>query len=84
MFFCVGIQVLSICGIWFVLWRRNAKRGQILGGEQSSTEGYEMGFRDMTDKENIHFRVSSTQSFDLRRQLTLQNSMFTRRATLSR
>ncbi|KAI7095408.1 allantoate permease [Hortaea werneckii] len=56
MFFCVGIQVLSICGIWFVLWRRNARRGQILGGEQSPAEGYEMGFRDMTDKENIHFR----------------------------
>ncbi|KAI7514775.1 allantoate permease [Hortaea werneckii] len=58
MFFCVGIQVLSICGIWFVLWRRNARRGQILGGEQSPAEGYEMGFRDITDKENIHFRVS--------------------------
>ncbi|RDI78123.1 hypothetical protein Vi05172_g11910 [Venturia inaequalis] len=26
MFFCVGVQVLSIGGIWFLLWKRNRER----------------------------------------------------------
>ncbi|KAK5127654.1 hypothetical protein LTR85_006995 [Meristemomyces frigidus] len=59
MFFCIGIQVLSIVGLWVLLWRRNVNRRSMTGnGESELSEGYEMGFRDMTDKENIHFRTA--------------------------
>lgn len=58
MFFCIGMQVLSIVAIWVVLWRRNTTRAKTNVSEVDAVEGYEMGFRDLTDLENLHFRVS--------------------------
>lgn len=55
MFFCIGIQVLSISSIWLLLLHRNKSRAANLS-EREILEGYENGFRDMTDLENIHFR----------------------------
>lgn len=60
MLFCVGVQVFSICGIWFLLWKRNRERDAMFNdGEENEVEGFEMGLKDMTDFENKHFRVSS-------------------------
>ncbi|KAF1362673.1 hypothetical protein EJ07DRAFT_105838, partial [Lizonia empirigonia] len=55
MFFCIGVQVLSISSIWLLLFHRNKSRAANLS-EREILEGYENGFRDMTDLENIHFR----------------------------
>jgi len=55
MFFCVGIQVLSICGIWVLLWLRNKSR-RATQIESDEIEAYEDGFRDLTDFQNKHFR----------------------------
>lgn len=57
MFFCIGIQVIAICSIWALLWKRNAARRKITGG-QDTVEGYANGFKDVTDKENTFFKVS--------------------------
>lgn len=60
MLFCVGVQVFSICSIWFLLWKRNRERDAMFNdGEENEVEGFEMGLKDMTDFENKHFRVSS-------------------------
>jgi len=58
MFFCIGVQVMSILGIWYVLWKRNKSRAGSNLGERDELEGYENGFRDLTDLENVHFKVS--------------------------
>ncbi|CAK4033220.1 major facilitator superfamily transporter [Lecanosticta acicola] len=52
MFFCIGIQVLSICGIWALLWIRNRKRRH---AQVDSTAGYQLGLEDVTDRKNPHF-----------------------------
>jgi ACS family allantoate permease-like MFS transporter len=55
-FFCIGVQVLSILGIWGVLWKRyKSRKGKNLG-ERDRLEGYDNGFGDLTDLENVHFR----------------------------
>ncbi|KAJ4368343.1 hypothetical protein N0V83_006699 [Neocucurbitaria cava] len=56
MFFCIGVQVLSIVGLWVLLWMRNKSRASANVSEQDVIEGYENGFRDLTDKENVHFK----------------------------
>ncbi|KAE9989605.1 hypothetical protein EG327_002482 [Venturia inaequalis] len=61
MFFCVGVQVLSIGGIWFLLWKRNRERDAgekdgVDNGVDNMVEGFEMGLQDMTDLQNKHFR----------------------------
>ncbi|QDS73757.1 hypothetical protein FKW77_005089 [Venturia effusa] len=57
MFFCVGVQVLSIGGIWVLLWRRNRERDAMsTSGEENEMEGFEMGLKDATDLQNKHFR----------------------------
>lgn len=54
MFFCIGVQVLSIVGIGIVLHRRNVvKRG---GGRGEGVSG--LGWSDVTDLRNPGFRVS--------------------------
>lgn len=57
MFVCIGIQVLSISGIWLLLWRRNASRIPSVGLDCVS-EGHELGLQDVTDLRNPHFKVS--------------------------
>jgi ACS family allantoate permease-like MFS transporter len=56
MFFCIGAQVLSISGIWVLLAHRNKLRASVDNSERDVLEGYENGFKDMTDLENPHFR----------------------------
>lgn len=58
MFFCVGVQVLAIGGIWILLWRRNRERHAVIK-EREGDEGeeLEMCLRDITDLQNEHFRV---------------------------
>lgn len=59
MFFCVGVQVLAIGGIWSLLWKRNRERDGLIGnGVDDEVEGFEMGLKDMTDLQNRYFRVS--------------------------
>jgi ACS family allantoate permease-like MFS transporter len=54
MFFCIGVQVLSILGIWGVLWKRyKSRKGKNLGERD---RWYDNGFGDLTDLENVHFR----------------------------
>ena len=56
MFFCIGVQVLSISGIWILVAHRNKLRASVDSPERGVLEGYENGFKDMTDIENPHFR----------------------------
>ncbi|CAO2654934.1 Nn.00g116670.m01.CDS01 [Neocucurbitaria sp. VM-36] len=56
MFFCIGLQVLSIVGLWVLLWMRNRSRASANVSERDVIEGYENGFRDLTDLENVHFK----------------------------
>lgn len=56
MFFCVGVQVLSISAIWVLLARRKKVRNLANTSEREMMEGYENGFRDLTDLQNTHFR----------------------------
>lgn len=60
MFFCIGVQALSIVGIWVLLWSRNRSRGELT--EADVVQAYENGFKDLTDKQNMHFRVSLSGS----------------------
>jgi hypothetical protein len=48
--------VLSIGGMWALLVHRNKTRALLDSSERGVLEGYENGFRDMTDLENLHFR----------------------------
>lgn len=57
MFFCVGVQVLSLGGIWFLLWNRNRIRRRDVSAEDRERT-YELGFLDLTDLQNKHFEVS--------------------------
>lgn len=54
MFFCVGVQVLSILGIMLVLWRRNNARKQYWA--ENSPTGHDLGLMDMTDRGNKYFK----------------------------
>jgi hypothetical protein len=56
MFFCIGIQVLSIVAIWILFWQRNKSRASATITERDAIEGYENGFKDLTDLENVHFK----------------------------
>ncbi|KAF2704112.1 MFS general substrate transporter [Pleomassaria siparia CBS 279.74] len=55
MFFCIGVQVVSIVGLWVLLWNRNRSRETATMSERDLIKGYENGFRDLTDLENVHF-----------------------------
>lgn len=55
MFFCVGVQVLSICGIGALLWWRNRCRERVRV-EGDDVRGFENGFKDLTDLQNKQFR----------------------------
>lgn len=56
MLFCIGVQVLSICGIWFLLWWRNKQRAA--QADAHAVEGIAKGFNDETDLKNPYFKVS--------------------------
>ncbi|KAI9741647.1 MAG: hypothetical protein M1834_000031 [Cirrosporium novae-zelandiae] len=57
MFFCIVVQVLSILGIWGVLWRRNRRRGRevVEGSEQQARDE---ALLDLTDWQKKYFKVS--------------------------
>ncbi|KAF7192467.1 putative transporter, partial [Pseudocercospora fuligena] len=57
MFFCIGVQVLCITGIWVLLWRRNAARKSSTT-TANAAEAHELGLKDVTDKNNPHFMAS--------------------------
>ncbi|KAI1849582.1 hypothetical protein JX265_013588 [Neoarthrinium moseri] len=61
MFFCIGVQVLSLGGIWLLLWSRNKKRKALINGvspgNDIDAQGYERAFLDETDLENPYFKV---------------------------
>lgn len=58
MFFCIGVQVICICSIWFLLYKRNAKRAAgWVGNERLAAKN---GFMDLTDLENEQFMVRSS------------------------
>jgi MFS transporter, ACS family, allantoate permease len=67
MFFCIGVQVVSLVGIWLLLWNRNRKRKSLQDSlnsqENSELDAYERGFLDETDRENPYFKVSSLSLF---------------------
>lgn len=72
MFFCIGIQVLSIVSIWVLLWRRNVARSAKL--ESSDVpQGFELGLQDVTDKLNPYFKVSASKNPKLTRRHADQN-----------
>lgn len=54
MFFCIAVQVVSILGIWVLLWWRNKLRRP--QWTENDPHVYEMGFMDLTDLENRQFR----------------------------
>ncbi|KAJ9137063.1 Major facilitator superfamily transporter [Pleurostoma richardsiae] len=59
MFFCVGVQVFSLAGIWVLLWYRNRSR-MAYHAEAQTNEGmalaYEKGLLDETDWQNKYFQ----------------------------
>lgn len=67
MLFCIGVQVLSICGIWMLLWMRNKRRGEAL---RDAVTGFDLGLMDVTDGKNPHFKVSDITCQHLRRPYT--------------
>lgn len=59
--FCVGLQIICICALWFLLWRRNQKRrAGWVGNERLAAE---KGFMDLTDLENEQFKVCFVSFF---------------------
>jgi MFS transporter, ACS family, allantoate permease len=68
MFFCIGVQVLALAGLWTLFWVRNKRRNALVAGlSPEETVGveqraYEMGFQDITDLRNPYFKVSGQNS----------------------
>lgn len=64
MFFCIGVQVLCLVGIWILLWLRNKNRQIMIEGigsdDELNSSGYERAFLDETDLENPYFKVCSS------------------------
>lgn len=63
MFFCIGVQVLCLVGIWALFWSRNKKRralvpAEVTGlGSEPVVRQVEGGLLDETDLENPYFKV---------------------------
>jgi MFS transporter, ACS family, allantoate permease len=58
MFFCIGVQVLSLVGIWTLLWFRNRSRRALHADMQTAdlhVLAYERGLMDETDLQNKYF-----------------------------
>lgn len=61
MFFCIGVQVLCLVGIWALLWFRNRSRRALHADVQTAelhVLAYERGLMDETDLQNKYFKVS--------------------------
>ncbi|KAL3476051.1 major facilitator superfamily transporter [Aspergillus californicus] len=61
MFFCIGVQVFCLLGIWGLLWARNRERRRRFGERGVDELGrralaHEKGMRDETDFENEYFQ----------------------------
>ena len=64
-------------GIWVLLWRRNVSRQKIVDeSQENEDEGYEMGFMDVTDKNNIYFRVSRVRARFLKSKFADKNTQY--------
>ena len=61
MFFCIGVQVLCISGIWLLLWRRNAA-SKHLRTVENAMQARELGLQDVTDRKNPYFEVRNCRS----------------------
>lgn len=72
MFFCIGVQVICIVGLWLLLQRRNAARK----GARTVDGGSDLGLNDVTDLENPDFKVSGNNRARAGPRLTL-SSMYT-------
>ncbi|KAH7133974.1 major facilitator superfamily domain-containing protein [Dactylonectria macrodidyma] len=55
MFFCLGIQVLCLTGIWILLWSRNRSRADF-HARATEERAWERGLLDETDLENKYFK----------------------------
>lgn len=55
MFFCIAVQILSLVGIWVLLWARNRSRSEehASGNEE---QAWERGLLDETDLQNKYFK----------------------------
>lgn len=47
------ITILSASALYVVLWRENKRRDAL---NLDASEGDRVAFKDLTDKENVHFR----------------------------
>lgn len=66
MFFCIGVQVLCLVGIWALLWFRNRSRSALHADVQTAelhVLAYERGMMDETDLQNKYFKVSVNKTF---------------------
>lgn len=72
MFFCIGVQVICIVGLWLLLQRRNAARK----GKRTVHGGLDLGLNDVTDLKNPNFKVSGINQARAGPRLTLP-SMYT-------
>lgn len=64
MFFCTGLQLFCLSGLWVLLWTRNKKRRAMRAGdlrpqEEIIQEVHRAGLADETDFENLYFEVSN-------------------------
>lgn len=51
---CYGVTIVAAVMLYWVLWKENRRRDQL--GLDDEKEKERFGFRDLTDKENLHFR----------------------------
>ncbi|KAL2833894.1 major facilitator superfamily transporter [Aspergillus cavernicola] len=60
MFFCIGVQVVSLVGVGILLWLRNRSRRILNAGIDERTRqarAYEKGMLDETDLQNQYFQL---------------------------
>ncbi|KAI1329170.1 putative MFS transporter [Xylariaceae sp. FL0255] len=48
-----GITIVSTSTLWYLLWKENKRRATL---NLDPAEADKLGFHDLTDKENLHFR----------------------------
>ncbi|GJC83927.1 putative transporter C757.13 [Colletotrichum liriopes] len=57
MIFCVGMQIVCLCGIWSLLWLRNrSRKSEHADSRENEHQAYERGLLDETDLQNKYFK----------------------------
>ncbi|GKT83070.1 major facilitator superfamily transporter [Colletotrichum tofieldiae] len=57
MIFCVGMQIVCLCGIWSLLWLRNrSRKSEHTDSRENEHQAYERGLLDETDLQNKYFK----------------------------